>query len=161
MNDNPTTATSPATTNPAAADIEAIKQTKARYFRFMDTKQWDAFAQVFAEDASMDMSGELERNGVDGAAGMVSGRTNIAEFVKGAVDSAVTAHHGHMPEIELTGPDSAKGVWAMFDVVDFGADSPIGGLRGYGHYHETYTKQADGTWLIQTLKLTRLRVEEL
>ena len=52
-----------------AADIEAIKRLKARYFRLMDTKQWDDFATVFAEDAVMDMSGELERNGVDGAAG--------------------------------------------------------------------------------------------
>ena len=29
-------------------DIEAIKQLKARYFRTMDTKDWDGFADVFA-----------------------------------------------------------------------------------------------------------------
>lgn len=52
-----------------AADIEAIKRLKARYFRLMDTKQWGDFATMFAEDAVMDMSGELERNGVDGTAG--------------------------------------------------------------------------------------------
>ena len=27
--------------------------------------------------------------------------------------SAVTVHHGHMPEIALLGPDRATGIWAM------------------------------------------------
>ena len=31
-------------------DIEAIKQLKARYFRYIDTKDWDAFSQLFTED---------------------------------------------------------------------------------------------------------------
>ena len=142
----------------SAADIEAIKQLKARYFRMMDTKRWDDFAMVFAENAVMDMSGELERNGVDGAAGIVHGRENIRDFVKGAVDAAITAHHGHMPEINLTGDSTAEGVWAMYDYVEFGADSPIRGLRGYGHYHETYEKDDGGEWRIKTIKLTRLHV---
>ena len=30
--------------------IEAIKQLKARYFRLMYTKQWDAYRQVFTDD---------------------------------------------------------------------------------------------------------------
>ena len=30
-------------------DIEAIKQLKARYFRCMDTKDWDGFAGVFRD----------------------------------------------------------------------------------------------------------------
>jgi hypothetical protein len=31
-------------------------------------------------------------------------------------------------------------------------------LQGYGHYHETYRKEA-GQWKIATLHLTRLRVD--
>ena len=31
--------------------IEEIKQLKARYFRCMDTKDWEGFAEVFAPDA--------------------------------------------------------------------------------------------------------------
>ena len=142
----------------AAADIEAIKRLKARYFRLMDTKRWDDFALVFAEDAVMDMSGELERNGVDGAAGIVHGRESIRDFVKGAVDAAITAHHGHMPEIHLTGDGTAEGVWAMFDFVDFGEGSPMRGLRGYGHYYETYEKDSGGEWRIKSIKLVRLHV---
>lgn len=168
-----------------ATDTEAIKQLKARYFRLMDTKQWDDFADVFCEDAVMDMSGELERAGVDGELGIVHGRTQIAEFVRGAVDAAITAHHGHMPEITFSSPTQASGIWAMFDFVDFGErvdlsasldsgeagkgetsdEMPAGdgvafrGLKGYGHYHETYTKCDDNNWRIQTLKLTRLHIE--
>jgi hypothetical protein len=31
-------------------------------------------------------------------------------------------------------------------------------MHGWGHYHETYVK-GDGGWRIQTLTLTRLRVD--
>lgn len=37
-------------------DVEAIKQVKARYFRLMDTKQWDEMAEVFTEDCHVDTS---------------------------------------------------------------------------------------------------------
>jgi hypothetical protein len=33
------------------ADIEAIKQLKARYFRLMDTRNWAEFGDVFTRDA--------------------------------------------------------------------------------------------------------------
>ena len=42
----------------AGDDIEAIKQLKARYFRMMDTKDWDGLARVFTEDVHLDMAGE-------------------------------------------------------------------------------------------------------
>ena len=38
--------------------IEDIKQLKARYFRCMDTKDWDGFAAVFAPNAVLDVTGE-------------------------------------------------------------------------------------------------------
>jgi hypothetical protein len=61
----------------------------------------------------------------------------------------------HAPEIELTSETTARGVWALEDVVRFG---PGVNLRGYGHYHETYEK-IDGQWRIKSSKLTRLRVD--
>lgn len=67
--------------------------------------------------------------------------------------SQPTAHQVHAPEIELTSPTAARGVWALQDVVRL---APGIDLVGYGHYHETYEK-ADGQWRIKTLKLTRLR----
>jgi len=31
-------------------DVEQIKQLKARYFRLLDTKDWDGFADLFTDD---------------------------------------------------------------------------------------------------------------
>jgi len=139
------------------AAIEEIKQLKARYFRTMDTKDWDGFAAVFAPDAVMDMSGEM-RDGTTEGEGITRGNTEIAAFVRGAVHPVETVHHGHMPEIEITSPTTARGIWAMEDMLRWPAGSPIRSMHGYGHYHETYEK-VGGRWLIKTITLTRLRVD--
>ncbi len=44
-----------------------------------------------------------------------------------------------MPEITLTGPDSATGIWAMYDRVEM----PGNRFEGYGHYHDEY-RRVDG-----------------
>ena len=70
-----------------------------------------------------------------------------------ACGNQATVHQVHAPEIELTSPTTARGVWALEDVVRFG---PGVNLRGYGHYTETYEK-VDGQWLFTSSTLTRLR----
>ena len=136
-------------------EIEAIKQLKARYFRFMDTKRWDDFASVFSEDAEIDVSDDAGPE-----LGHVRGAGAIADYIRSAVDHARTVHHGHMPEIQITGPDKAEGVWAMFDYVEFPGDDGPRGLRGYGHYFEQYTK-SQGGWKIRSMKLARLRIDPI
>jgi hypothetical protein len=130
----------------ALEEIEAIKQLKARYFRLMDTKQWDAFGDVFSEDAHLAASPDPNET--------FTGRADIVRRVSAALREATTVHHGHMPEIELTGPDTAKGIWAMYDFVDL----PQLVLHGWGHYHEEYVKQ-QGRWRIRRSRLTRLRLD--
>ena len=50
---------------------------------------------------------------------------------------------------------TATGVWSMEDMLRW----PNGlELHGFGHYHETYRKEA-GRWRIATLTLTRLRLD--
>ena len=137
--------------DPAAAlqrllDVEAIQQLKARYFRCMDTKDWVGFAGVFTADAVMDADGYVGR-----------GRDEIVASLRTVLDGVVTTHHGHMPEITITGPDRATGVWAMFDYLTFPGDPPSG-FRGYGHYHEEYVREADG-WRIRRVELRRLRMD--
>jgi hypothetical protein len=139
------------------AAIEDIKQLKARYFRCMDTKDWAGFAQVFAPDAVMDMSGEM-RDGTTEGEGITRGNTEIAAFVRGAVDAVTTVHHGHTPEIDITGPDTATGIWAMEDKLRWPEGAPINTLHGYGHYHEEYARTPDG-WRISRTTLTRLRID--
>jgi len=132
--------------------IEEIRRLKARYFRCLDTKDWDGFRDVFASDAEMDMRAEA------GDRGLVHGSQAIADFVRGVVGDVRTVHHGHMPEIDLSSATTATGVWAMEDLLRWPAGGPFGSMHGWGHYHETYAKQADA-WRIQTLTLTRLRLD--
>ena len=131
----------------AMDDLEAIKQLKARYFRTLDTKDWEGMREVFTDDLVMDVS--------ESGGGVVAGADAFMGSLRKILQDVVSVHHGHMPEIELTSPTTARGIWAMEDLLRW----PDGReLRGYGHYHETYTR-VDGAWRIQTSKLTRLRVD--
>jgi uncharacterized protein (TIGR02246 family) len=128
-------------------DLQAIRQLKARYFRTMDTKDWDGMRQVFTADVVMDTT--------ESGGGLVTGADEFLAFLREALDGATTVHQGHMPEIELTSDTTATGVWALNDIVIW----PNGmRLDGYGHYHETYVKGPDG-WRIASSKLTRLHTD--
>jgi hypothetical protein len=155
--------------------IEDIKQLKARYFRTMDTKDWDGFQAVFAADAVLDCRHAMySRDPTSGSAiyggkvipegeavieaRLTKGAENIRKEVEASVGCMITVHHGHMPEIEITSPTTARGVWAMEDVLRGPPGWYLETLTGYGHYHETY-ERLDGRWYIKSLKLTRLRVD--
>jgi hypothetical protein len=134
-------------------DIEEIKRLKAQYFRALDTKAWGDFGDVFAPDAVLE---------VPEAAMVTEGRDAIVVAVSGALAGTTTVHHGHMPEIEITGADTAVGVWAMSDSVEW-PPSDSGdriGLEGFGHYHEQYVR-LDGRWYIGRSRLDRLRIDPL
>ncbi|HVJ99163.1 MAG TPA: nuclear transport factor 2 family protein [Acidimicrobiia bacterium] len=126
-------------------DVEAIKQLKARYFRTMDTKDWPGMRAVFTDDVVMDTS--------ESGGGVITGADEFIAFLSETLADVVTVHHGHMPEIEITSPTTATGIWSMEDMLRW----PNGmELHGYGHYHETYAKTDEG-WRIASTKLTRLR----
>jgi len=135
--------------------IEEIKQLKARYFRCMDTKDWEAFEAVFSRDAVADYTPK----GAKPADWSASGAANIVSLVRKAVEPATTVHHGHMAEIDLISPTTAHGIFAMEDLIWWPVGAHHKTLHGWGHYHETYEK-VDGRWLIKTLRLTRLRIEQ-
>ena len=64
--------------------LEDIKRLKARYFRLMDTQDWDSWGEVFTRDATMEVP----------EADMVSrGRTEIVARVREALAGARTVHH--------------------------------------------------------------------
>ena len=128
-------------------DIEAIKQLKARYFRTMDTKDWSGMRQVFTDDVVVDT--------MDSGGGVVTGADAFVDFLRVTLDGATTVHQGHMPEIELTSPSTARGIWALQDLIVWPDGSR---LVGHGHYHETYVRGADG-WRIRSSTLTRLHMD--
>jgi hypothetical protein len=128
-------------------DIEAIKQLKARYFRTMDTKDWDGMRRVFTVDLVIDTS--------ESGGSVVEGADEFMAFLRETLADVVTVHHGHTPEITLTSPTTATGIWAMEDMLRW----PNGmELHGYGHYHEIYERVGD-EWRIKASTLTRLRMD--
>jgi hypothetical protein len=137
-------------------DIFAIQMLKAAYFRAIDTKDWDLLGSVMVEDVEIDVTDDVE----DGRP--YTGRGQFVDTCARVLRDAVTVHHGHMPEIEVT-DTTATGTWAMEDYVDWGPaeDGAPRAFRGYGHYHEHYVKDADGKWRIAALTLTRLRIDWL
>ncbi len=130
-----------------ADEIEAIRRLKARYFRLMDTKDWDGMREVFTDDVVIDTAE---------AGGQVArGADEFMAFLREALGDAVTVHQGHMPEIDLTSETTATGIWALHDIIIWSSGMR---LDGYGHYHETYEK-SDGEWRIKSSKLTRLHTD--
>ncbi len=127
--------------------IESIKQLKARYCRYLDAKDWTAWRTIFTDDFVSDTA--------QAGGKVIVGADDFLGFIRKTLGrpAQVTAHQVHAPEIELTSPTTARGVWALQDVVRLG---PGVTLVGYGHYHETYEMVA-GQWLIKSSKLTRLR----
>ncbi|MDT3445410.1 MULTISPECIES: NAD(P)-binding domain-containing protein [unclassified Pseudofrankia] len=132
-------------------DIEQIKQLKARYFRYLDLKDWDAFRDLFTADCKHYLPIEGEKR--------FQLNEEYFESTIPMLDNGVTTHHGHMPEITLLGDTEAEGVWSMFDYVQL--DGPQGRLsiKGYGHYIETYRKCPDGQWRISSKRNNRQRFD--
>ena len=129
----------------ALLEIESIKQLKARYCRYLDTKDWASWRSLFTDDFRSDTSGAGGK--------VIVGADPFVAFTRRSLGDRATVHQVHAPEIELTSSTTAQAVWALEDVVRL---APGVNLRGYGHYTETYTK-FDGRWLIADSTLTRLR----
>lgn len=125
---------------------EAIRNLKARYFRFLDTRAWQSMRDILTEDFVGDF-------GLADAEQFTSADAFI-DKLKSNFKDATTVHHGHMPEIELQGDDRATAVWAMEDIVQ----TPQFDLHGYGHYTDEY-RRVDGKWLISNSRLTRLKLD--
>ena len=137
------------------AEIEQIKHLKARYFRYVDQKRWDEWNTLFTDDVVAVYQGVP---GASKSAGLIeascTGRANLVAAASSSLSKGTSVHHGHMPEIELTSPTTARGTWAMVDYLLF----PNFTFKGYGHYDEDYVKEG-GQWKIKRILLTRLHCE--
>ncbi len=129
----------------------AICQTKARYCRALDDKDWDTYASVFTDDYELDIS-------EDTGLAPIKGRDNAVSFVRESIGNARTAHQVHLPLIDLEG-DRAKVVWALQDRLIW--DPPKHGMAsmtGYGEYHQDWVL-VGGEWKIARLRLTRFHID--
>jgi hypothetical protein len=129
-------------------EIYAIQRLKHRYLRCLDQKRWDELAACFTEDATCAYG--------DGRYSY-RGRDAIIEFLRTAMGapSFLSSHRASHPEIDLTSPTTATGIWALQDLLI----APHCIFRGWGHYHDDYVK-VGGSWKIRKSVVTRIRVEE-
>jgi hypothetical protein len=131
--------------------IEAVRVTKARYFRFIDEKAWDEFPSLFVADVHIDVTDDMEAAGRDRDRGFTVGRDRFARNVERALADVMTVHHGHMQEVDVVDEAHATAITAMFDRLQY----PDGRVQtGYGHYFEDY-RLDDGAWRIARMKLRR------
>jgi len=120
-------------------DIEAIKRLKAKYFRVLDTKDWNGMRECLHKDC-------VAR--YDGGKYSFDGSDRIIAFFSQYLDAPtkITLHQAHHPEIDLVNALRATGIWYLQDmVVDLDNDTT---LRGAGFYHDEYVKE-NGKWLIK------------
>lgn len=142
-------------TTPDPAAYLAICETKARYCRCLDQKDWAGYADVFAPNAVLDTT--------NAGGPLITGREALVAMVRGSVGDAVTVHQVHAPELRLTGDGTVEAVFAMQDRVIWAPEKAreVGrkSLTGYGHYSEQYQRCDDGEWRITRSALTRLHVD--
>ena len=130
-------------------EIEAIKRLKYRYCRTLDQKLWDELAQCLTEDC---------RSAYGDGHFAFDGRAAIMNFLRDALGprSRISSHRVHQPEIELTSPTTATGVWALDDIV-IETEAKLT-IRGAAFYHDEYVK-VGGEWKIAKTGYRRIYEE--
>lgn len=125
-------------------DIEAIRRLKARYFNACDRQDPETAGACFAEgEVFIDM----------GHIGVFKRREEFAALYRaaGCHEYILDAHHGANAEIDIVGPDQARGTWALGYRNINTKDRTVTFLSVL--YHDEYACIA-GEW-----RITRSRVE--
>jgi len=137
-------------------ETENIKQLMARYCRLLDTKQWAAFGELLTDDVQLTFKD---------AAGNVlfqfHSRKEMLDLTAPMLQSAVTVHQVHQPEITVVSDTQAKAVWALEDLIIFpptAENAPYQRMHGFGIYHQTLKKTGD-IWQISSFILDRLKLD--
>ena len=126
--------------------IELIKQLKARYFRFLDTADYEGLKTIFTQDAGIHYrspSYNHQRQGWD----------DIEAFLQESFSKTKFGiHTGHHPEITVAG-DKATGIWYLHDKF-VSLDDNIT-FEGSAIYKDQYVKES-GQWKIAYSEYDRL-----
>jgi len=129
------------------SDLEEIRTLKHRYFRGIDTADAKLLADLFTDDVVVDYRG-------GGYRVSLSGRDNMLDFLANSFHSgAVAMHHGHMPDITLTGDDTAEGLWYLEDIfISLEAKTHT---IGTAIYKDVYRRE-NGRWKIARTEYDRV-----
>jgi hypothetical protein len=141
-------------------DVEEIKHLKARYFRHLDSKRWEAWTEVFTEDLEFVYVDPSVQNVPAEAQRLANGQAQVGRdllvaFVSASMERVTTVHHGHMPEIAFVDADTATGRWGLTNHCEFtAADGSNQWSHGYGHYDDVYVRTGAG-WRIRRCEFYR------
>ncbi|MEX8194154.1 nuclear transport factor 2 family protein [Comamonas guangdongensis] len=127
-------------------DIQAIQALKAQYLRACDRKQADAMRRCFVAHGAV-----IEADGFP----LFTDREDwVATFTRLAVENPAIQdmHHGHNPQISITGPDSATGLWDLEFCQINVKERTIVQLSG--QYTDEY-ERANGRWQIRSMRFQR------
>ena len=128
-------------------DIEAIKRLKYRYFRAIDTADIASLEPLLTDDISVNYQGGSYQ-------WAISGKAAILEAMAGGFHNrALAQHNGHHPEIDVTSPTTATGIWYLADSF-INLDTLVTTI-GSAIYRDTYVN-LDGVWKIATSSYTRV-----
>jgi len=128
-------------------DLEEIRMLKYRYFRGIDTADMALLEGLFTDDIAVDYRGGTYRV-------TFAGKTEMLTFLANSFHSgALAMHHGHSPEITLTGDNSAEGVWYLEDVF---IDIERGDHTfGTAIYRDRYRREG-GQWKVASTEYDRV-----
>jgi SnoaL-like domain len=127
--------------------LEEIKLLKSRRDRACDTKDWDLYRALHADDHVSHNDGFEKWESAD----------IMIENVKRILDKGrTTVHHSHTPDITFESDTRARGIWGMEDLI-FDTDTGELLIHGFGFYHETYELRG-GKWLFTSRQLKRTLV---
>ena len=126
--------------------LAQIASLKAHYCQWLDGKEWERWASLFAEDAIMQVG--------PSAGAARRGRAAIKKLVSGQLQRARTLHRAWDPEVSTEASGGVRVVWQMQDRVE----TPLYVLEGAGFYEDRYV-QCDARWKIASVRSHRSKVE--
>lgn len=137
---------------------EQVCTAKARYCRYVDTRQWEGFAALFIDNPEILIYGTDDELLIS-----FDTREAFVSACQGYLEGAQSIHQVHNEELTQLSETDMRVIWSMEDCVIFPAADAATDPRparhhGYGHYHETWVL-LDGAWRIARMELRRTILE--
>jgi len=126
-------------------DVEAIKRLKHRYFRSLDTQQWDDVLECFSDDAAVDYGPNIRLEGKEALTKHLRERLRM--------EGSAGVHQGHNPEIDVTDEKTARGTWELY--VHSIWKQMNRSLQLAGFYYDDYVK-VGGQWRIEKSRMVQV-----
>lgn len=129
-------------------DILAIQQLAYRYAHNVDQREYDAFAQVFTEDAQL----LLPSLSLDGLPAICAAIRHIEQFKR-------TLHHTHNVLVDFSGDSAIGEVYCVAEHILDGKDGREWKLDWGIRYEDELTRTAAG-WRITRRRLNLIWTQE-